>query len=765
MHSWLIAILLFLVASGVVPPDAYADRGQIDGTLEWRYGAHDAEEDGDRVFESSWFTQQYSLIYRTKGDLARGRAGNYNLALGYEWTSLDGSMNGESTDVSTDKILYRGDVVIAPGGLPFHLRLYSHDLHRSTFTTGSASGLFESPGSEGLGAQNTVVGIYNGQQLASGFTLMVGSASGNYEGMYRNVLANAPRLLIDYRQYDVRDLQGVSPQHYRDRNLAFVSLNKKDNWFHYRVFDHKDFINANNDFVEKAYILGTIDHAMQRRWVQLTNWVKFSTDASYTTTSQLSRGQETDRRYEINLFSVARRSDWEASNFTTFRRETDGMSLQRDLVFPVYITKALDPETTLRTRFIAEREDRSLFADSEDRLLFGEDEEDIRDSTREVVFLSNRLEALQRQPWTLTGQIDAEHKSGDYGEGVSMRALAEAGTNHLYRPRFDMFGAYSVGYFGGEGIDGGNVGFWEQTLTGRLETDLNMRFRTGVTQEFLYGSGTLDRQVGYYILPKSDLGLVLSGVGVERRDGSVLRSTTTWFGEYRGSARLSSRLELTYDYLSDDQSTEDVFIASHRLRYDRRKFYTTLQNRLVLGNHRVTSGGSGAGSVLNAGSLSEAEQTFENRLFLAVYPMRAMEASLRVDHDWRRSREGDSQQYLVEQNLRYHVRSAASRRTLATLGQEFLFERLESPRAEVRSARTLTLTGELYPTIRTLLGMRLRYLYLEPEDTTTYTAYLTAGINWEKLQLAVDYSYGTRDGGDDPERKEHRWEMKARKIF
>ncbi|WP_305044174.1 hypothetical protein [Geoalkalibacter sp.] len=753
------AILVFLACCGLLPAIGHAARGELDGSLEWRYGAHTAKERGERVFDASWFAQQYSLLYKKKGDFARGRAGNYNLALGYEWTALDGDINGESTDVTLDKILYQGDVVFAPGGLPLRLHLYSHDLNRSTFSTGWMPGLFDSLPSDGLSSPEIPVGINNGQQMTTGFTLLLGSASGDYEGMYRDVLANAPRLLVDYQQNYVRDLKGFAPQHYRDRNLAFVSLNKKDNWFHYRVFDHTDFLNPNNDFVEKAYILGTIDHTLQRRWVRLTNWIEFSVDGTYATTSMSTADREPDRRYDLNFFTVARRKGWEAANFTSFRRDVDANRVQRELEVPIYVTKNLDPETTLRVRFIGEREDRKLFAADED-------------STREVVFLSNRIEALQRQPWNLTGQFDAERKMGDRGEGVSVRALAELFTNRAHRPKYDIFSAYSVAHFSGEGVEtidgpGESVGFWEQTLTGRIETDLTHSYRTGVTQEFLHGTGSLDRNVSEYILPKSDLGLLLSGEGVRQRDGTVFRSTTTWFGEYRSSMRLSSRLELAYDFLSDEQGEQDVTILSHRLRYDSRKFLASLQNRLVLGSHRNDSGGVGVGSVLDAGASGQAERTLETRAHLSYFPVRAVEATLRLDHDWRKLSQGDSQQFLLEQRLRYHhYQRGGVGRKLFTLGEEILYERLDQPSTLTRTARTLTLSSEFFPSIRTLLGVRLRYRYLEPEDTTTYTGYFTAGINWEKLTVSLDYSYGTRDeGAIEPERKEHRWEVRARKTF
>ncbi len=744
--------LLLLLCLDLQATLGFAQSG-VSGHLEWRYGRHEAEENGEEVYDADWLTQQYSLVYRTDGVLSKGRMGNYNLALGYEWNALDGEVNGESTDVSAGKFLYEGDLLIAPGGLPFRLHIYSRDLVPSTFVEASAGGLFEQLPTDDFFIDWTVVGLNNGQQTITGFTLFAGSSSSDYEGPLKEALVNVPRLLIDYQQSYVKDLKSLTPYHYRDRNLAFVSLNKRDNWFHYRVYDHSDFINPNNDFIEKAYILGTIDHTLQRKWVRLTNWIEFSADGSFLTTSQLAPGQSPERSFDLNLFSVARRQGWEVANFTNFNRTTNSGGLSKELEVPIFATKALDPETTLRMRFIAEKESRIFFS--------SDDEKD-----RDVAFFSNRIEALQRQRWNLNGQLDLERKEGDQREGVAVRTLVELLNNRSYRPEYDLFASYSLAHFGGRRDLADDTDFWEQELVGSLETDLALSYRTGVTQRFLHGSGNLDGNVTEHIVPRSVSGLVLSNDQELMREGSVFRSTTTWFGEYRSAARLSSRLELTYDYLKDEKGAEDILVASHRLRYDSRKILVSLQNRLVMGDHRVSEAGVGA-SDLSASVSGDIDRSFETHFFSAWYPYRWVDASLRADHELRQSDAGDLNQFFVEQRLQYnYFQRGGSGRKLFTVAEEFEWERVSSGFDVTRTARTFTLAGEYFPTLRTLLGLRLRYRYLEPEDAGAITAYLTAGVNFEKLQISLDYAYGTREEGAlVADRKEHRWEVKARKIF
>lgn len=199
---------------------------EVSGLVEWRYADYAAKEDGKKVADASHFTQLYSLLYEKSDRISGGRVGKYDLALGAQWSSVDSAFNGQDSDADELKLLYRGDLLLAPGGLPFNLHLYSRDMRLPTWEYGSHSLDYDIIDPYMIG------GLYGGQHVQAGATLMVGIRNGSYLGKYREILSQVPRLLIDYREDYVRDLDNDTPQHYRTRNLAFVSLNKKDNWFH-----------------------------------------------------------------------------------------------------------------------------------------------------------------------------------------------------------------------------------------------------------------------------------------------------------------------------------------------------------------------------------------------------------------------------------------------------------------------------------------------------------------------------------------------------
>ena len=191
-----------------------------------------------------------------------------------------------------------------------------------------------------------------------------------------------------------------------------------------------------------------------------------------------------------------------------------------------------------------------------------------------------------------------------------------------------------------------------------------------------------------------------------------------------------------------------------------------MQNRAVFGGHRTSGAGIGE-SDLEQTTAGQADLSLETRLYAAYFPSRAVEASLRADHEYRQTDTGDVNQYFVEQQLSYsYYQRGGMGRKLFVLAEEIEWERFVSPFETTRTSTTFTLSGDYFPTLRTLLGVRLRYRYLEPEDAGIITGYLTAGMNFEKLQVSLDYAYGTREEGTlVADRKEHRWELRARKIF
>jgi hypothetical protein len=754
MAKGFLACLLMMVSTawlyGVTPA-----AGQVSATADLRYASQKAEEHGQTVLSASHFTQQYSLLYQTKGELLQGRVGRYDFGLGYEWNSLDAEINGASSEVETGKILFKGDLLIAPGGLPFRMHLYSGDLTKSNFIEESVDSLFNQAGNDSFVPGRPLTNLNNGQHVRTGLTLVVGEPNGRYVGVYRNLLEEAPRLLVDYAEDYVRDLKSFTPRHYRSRNLAFVSLNKRDNWFHYRLFQHRDFLQPLENFDEKTFLLGTIDHTNVRRWINMTNWIQVSADGSYTSGANQFATDREFNRYDLNLFARFRRPDWQASNFNSFSRVEELGALRRTMEAPLYAQGEWGRSTSWRARFIGQRESNLAISTG-------------AEGVKDVLYGTGRIETRKDQPVVVAPEVAVEMKGGDWGEGEATRVGLEVYSNRAYRPQVDWLLGYSLAKFGGSGATGFPTDFWEQVYRGTVSSNLSSSIRAGFDQELVLGSGSIERTTTQYIAPRSDLGLSETATGITHRDGRVVRSVSSLFGEHRGSARMHNRMELSYEVLKADDEETDQWMFGHSMRYDWRQLNIDMRNRLVMGENLRSQGNLSGGDILLRNTQSgQGDLSFLHSTNLWYAPGRSTEASARLNYEWRDAGSMSSTRWRAQQDLRYNIIAVNGIvRKLADIGERFEYEVFDPANGQRETATAFTLLGNYYPTRHTLLGARIRYEMRNPENTDTLTWYTTAGLDFEKFQLALDYSYGTRTAGSlIPERKEHRWEVQVKKTF
>jgi hypothetical protein len=748
-----IIIILLSLCCAVPPAFAAGDTASWLGAAELTYGEHWAEDDSVRVLDASHFTQQYSLGYRRKGTIAEGRGGRYDLMLGYEWNSLASDFNNVETDIDTGKILYRGDVRFEPGGLPFRIHLFSEDIHKSSFLETNVDTIFTASPSDSFRLEGPITNIINGQHIRSGITLVVGIRNGHYQGRYRDTLSNFPRLLIDYEQIDVRDMKSATPQHYRDRNLAFVSLNKKDNWFHYRLFQHRNYLMPSEDFDEQRYLIGTVDHTNRRQWINLTNWIKISADGGYLSGQNLRNTQDATERYDLNLFAATSRADWRATSFNTFSRTVELGRLRKTLEVPFFAQGEASKDTGWRFRFVGRQDHEMQISTGLER-------------DEDILFASSRVDLFRQGRVILAPFVEAEAKGGDYGEGSAARIGFETFTNRKYNPKYDCFGSYSLTRFEGTGLTGLDTDFWEQQAKGRVETRIGRSVTAGAEQEFVYGTGTLDREVSNYIIPVSDTGLTLSTVGTKLIDGEVFRSISKVYGEHV-MPRLRNRFEIIYDYLSDPVKTEGQVILEHRLRYDQRAFLADMRSRVVIGGDVIGGGQFGDGVLGLGDSGQNADTVFEHVTSLGYMPTRALDARLRLNYDWRDGPAGSSSHWMGIQDFGYSFFTVNGVvRKVAEITEKFEYERFTAMEGSTQTATVLTLGGNYYPTRVYYVGGRVRYDLRSPEDTAALTWFAETGANFQKLQVSLDYAYGTRTAGVTlPDRVEQRWEVKVKKIF
>lgn len=737
---------------------AFALPGHLSGSATLRYGQLTAEEDGREVLDASHFVQRYSLLWTKSGLISNGRAGEYDLALGYEWNWIDTEINGNELDFDNplDKILFRGDLLLAPGGLPFQAHIYSYDMSSTSYSEGLSGELFErDDGGRNFGIVDS---FQNGSHITSGMTLVAGVKNGEYRGRYRDLFVAMPKLLIDFRQDEVRDTKSPSPISYVDRNLAFVSLNKNKNWFHYRFFTHEDRLDPTNDYESQTFLIGTINHVNRREWVDLTNWIQVSTDISYTETTPDSGASESlQKRYDYNLYSKAQRTNWDGGTYISFSRIRDSRSLDKSINVPILANGRLTRDTTWRVRLENQHDEKNLFATAEEK-------------SESNVYLASRLDMYSQSRYMVSPLLDLEYKESTTTDGRALRVGVEAYSNQRYRTDVDLFGAYTVSVFEGHTDSSGDSTYWEQQLEGRYAKDLNPDLRTGFSQELTFGSGRYDSGASDFI--QANASILSSGAGSGQvADGGYYRSITSWYIDHRPASRVYNRLSLSYDYIDSSIDSGGQFTALHNLNYYGRTVSASMDNEVIFGNSLHESFNTDldvVGSTEIARQGGTVTSSFESRSRLSYDPDRKHHNDLQLELEWRGFEAGGSdQRYRFNQLYEYSFwKDRGLLRKVAMLGEEFEYEDYTPSFGESRSLLSFTLFSDLYPTRQTLLSARLRYEYDTVAETGTTLAFLSAGIDFEKFQVELDYAYGTRTAGiSQPERVEHKWEMKVKKIF
>lgn len=753
-HPYLVFLLLLLTCH----PAAAASRW--DGFAQWSLGNWERQENGRKVEEARHFTQQYSLLYHRDGFINGGKGGRYNVAFGGEWTSLDGEIStpleDRDTGVDTFKILYRGEVLFAPGGLPFRLHAYSQDLRRSTF--GRDFGLREDFDELDPGIATEIL---NGTHVRSGLTLMVGIKNGSYMGRYRDVLSQLPRLYVDYSQTDVKDVNSLVPQHYRERNLAFVSLNKKDNWFHFRYYDFEDFENPEDSFGEQVLMLGTVDHNLQRQWINLTNWIQVSVDGAFTKTNWQQPTRIPEERFNLNLFGVAARRNWKTSTFTTYERLDDGSDLEKRLEVPLFASGDISRDTGWRTRFIGFREEVHPFQNGEE---VGE----------EGAFLSTRVETLRRNRYIVAPLVEIEvYESDDRGQGSAGRLGVEVFSNNLYRPRHALFGSYTYTVIDGEGEapDRREVNYQEHKVTGKIDSQLNPYWRLGAQEDLLYASGDFDRNATRHIGANADLSFIRGTGDNLRVRGETWRSTSRLYAEWSPLSRWRNRAEFVLDHFDSEGGSLTQYNLRHSLDYDNRRWRARMTNDLIWGDGIQESSipvldvFDNAGAPLATGL--EVDSQYIHSSSLVYSPGREAEFGFRNFIDWRSTNVGN--QYVLEsrQNFLYNLYTVNGFvRRLASVQEEIAYEAYRGTAGTKEDLGSFTLTGNYYPLKVVLLAAKIRYRRYFAEEQNEWTSFLNAGLVFQKLELRFEYAYGDREKGEsEPSVKEHRWQITVTKTI
>lgn len=473
---------------------------RLSGEAALNYTSYSMSDNLKNRLSSHSFTQDYSLLYSKSGTVYNSRLGRYSVALGYNWSMLnsDTTSNGVSSDFNGNRghFLYSGELLLDPKELPIRLTAYSRDLTRNTFSTHDSLLVNRAfSGNNGLlvGRPELVTGIDDGLHIESGATLVAGVKNGMTNG-YNEILRHFPMIMLDYRDQINKDLRSDSPVDNRLSRLAFVSLNKKDNWFHYRYTTYTDNINSSNDYSERQFQIGTVDQNLQRRWIDFSNWLQVSADLLLTKRNNNNMNQNYEES-DLNLFVHARRRNWEARSFNNFNRyREDSGRLTYQTTVPLNVSGVLNPEVSWSTR--------ALYKNTRDNA----------GGYLESIQTGYRVEGFRRSLFNLTHNFDMESSVSEQSEML----VLTGGLETVSSPRFSRSITLGAGYTIKNSAHKSSFtesNFLEQKLslrssytpTNQLRISLNQTndFTSGQWQNFSSTVRDVDTTLPQYVSPRS----------------------------------------------------------------------------------------------------------------------------------------------------------------------------------------------------------------------------------------------------------------------
>ncbi|WP_298440334.1 hypothetical protein [Geobacter sp.] len=721
---------------------------RVTGDAELGYVGYDAEANGKKVVRGHSFEQRYSLLYQSDGLLYGGRVGSYDLNLGYEWGAFDTRVKNPSdpTDpggninpsISGGHPIYRGEIVIDPLELPMKLKAYSYELNRISFIRNSTGTAPE--GSSLIGPRLTT-DLLDGLSINSGVTMLFGVKNGLTNG-YNAIFQHIPLVMVDYRDELRKDTKSATPVDTRLRRLAFVSLNKRDNWFHYRTTRFEDRLNPTLSFTESQFQLGTIDQTLARRWVDMTNWLKISTDGQFTKHASVNPINSYES-YDLNFFAAAARQTWEARTFSSFTRLQDRNGLTLERTVPMYATGVLKSDVEWKgTLYSRDRRLRRL---------------DGSESLKNDRNGSLRLDMFSRAPFTLGTFAKVENSENEGAKLLSFEGGVETASTRRFSRDYSLFASYNVKYFDASNGTVGDSKYLNQTAVVRGVYTASQTVRFELEENVSAGSGTNPRDFSNQAIIVNSGLTSNSGVNstLNRRDESIndyLRSVTTLAGYWTPRPRLRVSAALSEDILAPSGAPVDS-VTTVRGDIDYALSDFTMR---VRGSYRYRNQG---GAVTDF---------FDGQGVVEYKPNRNLEASLyyiyNFGHDTpnTRSEVADIRQRLIYSF--YSTRGLA--RKVLEISEEYDYNRTQNFGTAVASLTTtqrLRLGARYYPISRLFVGGNARFSLLEPNSVTEQVYNATVGVTFSKLQASLDYSYGKRDGNDN--RIEKRIAANVRKFF
>jgi len=762
LHLYML-ITLFLTGVG---QNALAASGRLAGEVTLDYATF-SEKEGAQENDKSHFTQLLNLLYSKRGEVMQRRLGQYSLMLGGEVArgNFTDDQSARDETLSTHKIYYNADLKLAPQGLPFRLHLFAKDAKNTTFEEryraeenvySSDRQLFNSGH---LMDPHIFTDISNGTSNTLGATLLVGIRNGSYLGRYREMLSTLPQLMIDYQQTTRRDLKSLTPVHTRSRDLAFVSLNKKDNWLHYRVYDFADYLNSANDYERKQIILGVIDPYLSRKWINLTNWIKLSTDLTYTRETQhvfqnFANHAFLKQSYDLNLFTTMNGPNFLADNFATYHRSRTGLQLEERLSLPLSVRFEQNRDSLWRFRWETNKWREENVANL---------------STFNKInhYGHLNLETRRTKDYNLTLGLGVEQNKEQDEMANSVNFSLELGRGSLSRrssSRTNDCRLYLASrWLDGETALGQSVQRMEQSAQVSYRQPVSRSWTLGLTDSASYSEGDISQVRGNYITFNNDASLD----GQKLTGRKTQRNNFAAYVEHILTPNTSNRVMFTSNWLRIGDTQQEIYMLSQNLKYRGRQLRGYFNNNFQAGDFPTMK--TVATAFLD-NSTARQEWVFKHNSGLAYKPNREFEVGYDFDIAYEKYTQGESRKIgRIEQNAQYSfwVTNGVIRKLLE-LTEEASWEWIDHT-GENWQVQDLKLQAEYYPQHALFIGGAAEYQQTIAENADNRERLLGkvwAGALYSKFKFDISYAYGLRPETDAAaERTEKRFQVRMTKVI
>ncbi len=700
----------------------------MNGDASLSYSKYDATNAQSSASSSS-LIQKYSLMYTTNGVIYNSRIGSYNVSLGYSWSAFDTTFKSstpssltknsptspdfeESYNQNRGHFTYLGEIKIDPKEIPFRLNAYSRDLSGVVTTTsnGRVYNRYESM----IGGSDQPTNMSNGLHIESGATLIAGVKNGMTNG-YNEYLRHFPMILIDFKDSINRDLSSTSQFDDRLTRLAFVSLNKKDNWFHYRHTQYQDYLNSKNNYEENQIQLGTVDQFMARRWIDFTNWIRVSTDIELTKRKSVGM-VNSNQDINLNLFVAAERTKWSAQTFSSFSRQLDEhnkISYQTNL--PLYVSGVINQDLSWNAR-TSLRENQDI------------DRSGARSDFSDML-AGYRVEAFKRAPFVLSQFFDVESVDENSSKSVTFSGGITSNSTALFSKNSSVGASYSIRNTtnsNSSGSSSSNFTAHNFDLNAGYAPSNTLRFNVKQSNSFTQGklnqidttTSNSQTQLSQY----DSQGHLLSGDLGSESYQSISTLSIAWHPK----PRLNISFALSEDiYKSTVQSKIYSTAVQSALSFSREAWDVNYSLSYSLDNFNTSN--------------------FSNNASLKYVHSRNLNATVSASYGASSSSKGessDSTSFAQGLNYSYYTTNGQTRKLLEIY--ENFTSTFGTPKSAFPTSNSLSLGFRYYPIRRLTLAGGAGYSYSTSMNDYSLIWNASAVMDFRLIQASVDYVSGIR---------------------